>query len=110
MTVRRRDHLGDDWLIGAGLYVYRIVTTDSFTCDAKGRLRDPLAGALAFSGGLVRRPDPLKFVGINLGREAGSAQAAVPGVQVRPLASAQRQGLADRNSLGSRTPPGDQVT
>ena len=49
-------------LVGAGLCVYQNVTTDSFTCDAKGRLSDLLAGALAaalaFSGGLVRRPDP----------------------------------------------------
>jgi hypothetical protein len=53
-------------LIGAALCFYEVATMAKSECDAKGRLGDLLAGALAaalaFAGGFIRRPptDPPK--------------------------------------------------
>jgi hypothetical protein len=47
-------------LMGAALCFYEIVATARVECDAKGRLGDLLAGALAaaiaFGGGFMRKP------------------------------------------------------
>lgn len=49
-------------LLGAGLCFYEVLIGTVTECDAKGRLGDLLAGALAaalaFSGGFIRRPPP----------------------------------------------------
>lgn len=49
-------------LMGAGLCVWQGVLAGNVECDAKGRLGDLLAGALAaaiaFSGGYIRKPPP----------------------------------------------------